>query len=62
MPPREPKTVLQRLVSFLVSALLLHILGRGAGGESALDLSPTLQDNFVPPGVQQVPAAPGEDR
>jgi len=43
---------------FLVSALLLHILGRGTGAESALDLSPNIQDNFTPPGVQTAPVAP----
>ena len=42
---------------FLASALLLHVMGRGAGGESALDLSPSLQETFLPPGIQQ-PAIP----
>ena len=37
---------------FLVSALLLHVTGRGAGDESALDLSPSVQNAFIPPGVQ----------
>ena len=45
---------------FLVSALLLHVMGRGAGGESALDLSPSVQETtFFPPGVQPLtPATP----
>jgi len=43
---------------FLVSALLLHVTGRGRVGESALDQSPSLTDTFLPPGVQ-APVAPG---